>query len=191
MVSTIVFRLQQFLCLFYLSVCLSLSLSLSAPPPPSPGVVCAKGWAKEQRAIHFVCFPNESHQAVLLENAFCKVEQKLEQVLLKYLIVSICGSYSTWRRLCSATVLQPRMWWYCNYNTSYPFTGGEDQWRRNKGNVTHKPCLSNAKAANQNRYEMKWEYGWRGLSADCGGFCWVTEVMLLLQTFLGRKSGLS
>ena len=30
-----------------------------------------------------------------------------------------------------------------------------------------------------------------GLSADCGGFCSVPEVMAPLQTFLGRKSGVS
>ena len=31
----------------------------------------------------------------------------------------------------------------------------------------------------------------RVLSADCGGFCLVPEVTAPLQTFLGRKSGVS
>lgn len=58
------------------------------------------------------------------ESAFCKVERELGQVLLKYLSVDLWKLLNMEVALLS-TVLQSRVWWYRNYNTTSPSFHGK------------------------------------------------------------------
>lgn len=170
-VSTIVFRLQRYL---------SLSFSLSL----------VKDWARELRFIHCVCFLNESHQvAVFLANPFSKVGWDLEKGSWKYVRVLICGSYSTWR--CPAQLLYCSLGerGYCNYNRSPPYMvlRGETS----KGEEI-KEMSTTARGEIVLRLWIKpdvrrWSERMadRDVSAQCGGFCSVLEVMPLLAGFSG------
>lgn len=78
----------------------------------------------EELFILFALYMSRHQASVSLETAFCKVEWELGQVLLKYLSVDLWKLLNMEVALLS-TVLQSRVCWYCNYNTTYPSFHGK------------------------------------------------------------------